>query len=121
MMNAKQSTSVLGREDIGGVTVLRFRLPTLREDEPTQDAFNRADQAVEAGRSRLVLNLDGVGFVASAALGRLVTLLHKARAAHGRLVLCNVTRAIEELLRATRLADVLLTCAGEREAVQAFA
>jgi anti-anti-sigma factor len=113
---------MLERQDVGDVTVLRMRVPTLPADETTDALFAQAYAVVdEAGRPRLVLNLDGVGYLASAALGKLIRLMQKARMAGGRLTLCKVARNLEELLRITRLADVLLTYSDEQEAVRSFA
>jgi anti-anti-sigma factor len=121
-MSEVQASQSLGREDFGDVTVLRVKVPTLPDDETTEALFRQVSSVVEdAGRSRLVLNLDGVVFLASAALGRLVTLMHKVRSAGGRLVLCRVTRNIEELLQVTHLADLLLVYGDEQEAVRSFA
>src|SRR5262245_59288461 len=113
-MSEAQVSQTLEREDFGDVTVLRVKVPTLTSDEPTEALFRQAASVVEdAGRTRLVLNLDGVVFLASAGLGQLVTLMRKVRSAGGRLVLCKVIRNIEELLRITHLADILLVYADE--------
>jgi anti-sigma B factor antagonist len=110
----------LGREDVGDVTVLRFGVPTLREDEPTAALFDEAYAVVNEGRARLVLNFDGVTFVSSSALGRLVVLLRKTQAAGGRLVVSKLGRNLEEVLRAARLADIFLAYPDEQAAVRSF-
>jgi anti-sigma B factor antagonist len=93
----------------------------LRADDSTESIFERADAVVvDDGRSRIVLNLDGVAFLASMAIGRLVTLTHKVRKAGGRLVLCKATRPIHDMLRTTHLTDVLLVYDDEQEAVRSF-
>jgi anti-sigma B factor antagonist len=120
-MSESQSGPLLGREDRGEVTVLRVKVPMLRSDETTESLFGQACSVVEGeGRPRLVLNLGGVEYLASAAVGKLVTLMRTVRSAGGRLVLCKVTRAVEELLRVTHLADVLLLYDDEQEAVASF-
>jgi anti-sigma B factor antagonist len=121
-MNDKSTASQLERQDFGNVTVLRVQSPTLREDATTGALFGQAYDAIDSGgRSQIVLNLDGVGFVASVALGKLMTLQRKARSAGGRMILCKVGRSVEELLHATRLADILLIYGDEHEAVRSFA
>jgi anti-sigma B factor antagonist len=113
---------ILQRQDFGDVTVLRMNVPTLMADDTTESLFEQAYAAVDAaGRSRLVLNLDGVVFLASIALGKLVRLMQKTRAAGGRLVLCKVSRNLEEVLRVTHLADILVSYSDEQEAVRSFA
>jgi anti-sigma B factor antagonist len=121
-MSEVQVSPALGREDFGDLTVLRVKVPTLPSDETTEALFRQAASVVEeAGRTRLVLNLDGVVFLASAALGQLVTLMRKVLSAGGRLVLCKVNRRIEEVLQVTHLAEVMLVYTDEQEALRSFA
>ena len=121
-MSETQLSPALGREDFGDVTVLRVKVPTLPSDETTEALFRQATAVVkDAGRARLVLNLGGVVFLASAALGQLVTLMRKARSAGGRLVVCKVDRRIEELLQVTHIAEIVLVYADEQEALRSFA
>ena len=120
-MGETQGGPLLGREDEGGVTVLRVKVPMLRSDETTESLFGQAGAVVEEeGRSRLVLNLGEVQYLASAAVGKLVTLMRAVHSAGGRLVLCKVTRTVGELLRITHLADVLVAYDDEQEAVASF-
>ena len=111
----------LEREDIGDMTVLRVKEPMLGAGEATEGLFDEACSLVDAaGRSRLVLNLKGVGYMASMAIGRLLVLMRKAAAAGGKLVLCHRSRPVEELFRVSRLSDLLLNYADEQEALQAL-
>jgi anti-anti-sigma factor len=120
-MSENRTAGLLEREDIGNVTVLRVKVPMLRGDEQTEALFQQAFSLVEeAGRSQLVLNLEGVVFLASMAIGRLVLLINKSRAARGRLTACRVSQTIGELLRMTHLADILLLYGDEQEAVRSF-
>ena len=61
----------------------------------------------------MVVDLSGVGFAGSAALGNFVALHRAARQRGGRLVLCNVDPTVREVLRASKL-DVLFEFAGDR-------
>jgi anti-sigma B factor antagonist len=116
-----QPSQWLEREDFDDMTVLRFKAPLLRDDETTEALFEQTFSLVEAaGRSRLVLNLDGVGFMASAAIGKLIRLMRKAGSAGGKLTLCKLSRPLEEALRVSRLSDVLLSYPDEQEALQAL-
>lgn len=117
-----QAGGSLEREDFGNATVLRVKVPMLREGETTEALFQQAFSLVEdAGRSRLVLNLDGVVFLASMAIGKLVVLINKCRVAGGKLTACRVSRTMEELFRMTRLSDILPIYGEEQEAVRSFA
>jgi anti-anti-sigma factor len=119
-MSETQASDLLAREDVGDVTVLRVREPMLRGDETTESLFAQTSALVDAGRSRLVLNFAAVVYLASMALGKLVNLLRKVRSAGGGLALCQVHTRIEEMLQMTHLADILLICGMEQEAVRSL-
>jgi anti-anti-sigma factor len=111
----------LEREDFGDVTVLRLKVAMLRTDEATEALFEQTYSLVDqAGRSRLVLNCDGLDFLSSMALGKLVTLMRKTRAGGGKLALCKVNRTIDKVLQTARLADVLLNYEDEQAAIRSF-
>ena len=65
------------------------------------------------GRPEVVVDLSGVGFAGSAALGNFVAMHRLARQRGGRLVLCNVDPTVREVLRASKL-DALFEFAGDR-------
>src|SRR5262249_55354962 len=116
-MSETQASSLLEREDFGDVTVLRLKLPTLYSDQSTASLFEQACAVVvEAHRCRLVLNCAVVVYLASMALGLLVTLMRKVNSAGGRLTLCKVTRTVQELLQVSHLADTLFSYNDEQEA-----
>ena len=120
-MSGIQPGQWLERQDFGDMTVLRVKAPMLRTDETTEAVFEQACSVVDAaGRSRLVLNFEGVGYMASTAIGKLILLMRKATSAGGKLVLCKLSRPLEEVLRVCRLSDVLPSYADEQEALQAL-
>ena len=121
-MHEKSGTFALEREDFDDITVLRIKAPMLRDDEETDALFHQTYSTVEdAGRVKVVVNVDSVVFLSSMGIGRLVTLMHKVRTAGGRLVLCKLARPIEELLQKMHLTEILLVYPDEREAIQSFA
>ena len=121
-MTKPEGSDVFEREDMGEVTVVRIKVSMLRNDDETDNLFGQVCSLVEdAGRRKLVLNLAVVEYLASAALGKLVTLLRKTRAVEGRLALCHITRTVNELLRVSHLADILPIYAEEQDAVRSFA
>jgi anti-anti-sigma factor len=120
-MTEPQPNQWLEREDFGDLTVLRIQVTMLRADDATEGVFDSACSLVDsAGRPRLVLNLERVVLLASAAVGRLVLLMRKAASAGGKLVLCKPSRPVDAVLRACHLSDVLPSYADEREALQAL-
>jgi len=59
--------------------------------------------ARKAGRPDLVIDLAGVGFAGSAALGNFVALHRLVRPKGGRIVFCNVDPTVAEVFRASKL------------------
>jgi anti-anti-sigma factor len=119
---SEKPASLLEREDVGDVTVLRVCVPMLQGDEPTDDLFRQITALVEDGsRCRLVLNLSVVEYLASRALGKLVLLSRKVRELKGRVALCQPTQTVDRLLEATHLAEIIPVYRDEREAVRSFA
>jgi anti-anti-sigma factor len=81
---------------------------------PVQDLRGVYEKHVTNGGSPdVVVDLSGVGFAGSAALGNFVALNRGTRQRGGRLVLCNVDPTVREVLRASKL-DVLFEFAGDR-------
>jgi anti-anti-sigma factor len=76
------------------------------------------DHLRRGGRADLVVDLLGVGFAGSAALGGFVALQRVARAKGGRMVFCNVDPTVFEVFRVSRL-DGLYTFAADRAAALA--
>ena len=71
--------------------------------------------AVDEGETRLALDLAQVSLIDSSGLGTIVAGFKAARAAGGSLVLVNVNRDIQSIIRLTRLDKVLAVCADEQE------
>jgi anti-anti-sigma factor len=65
------------------------------------------------GRPELVIDLLGVGFAGSAALGHFVVLHKFARQRNGRLIFCNVDPTVFEAFRVSKL-DPLFTFVADR-------
>jgi anti-sigma B factor antagonist len=63
--------------------------------------------AEELGPPRLQLDLGEVTYLTSTALGKLVSLHQRVRAADGELVVANVTAPVYELFQVTRLHQLL--------------
>ncbi len=116
------SGGLLESERVGDVTVVRVKLPMLPGDDATEELFRQLYALIgEGGCGKLVLNLAPVEYVASVTLGRLVTLVTRARAAKAGLALCQLTPVVERTLQVARLADMMSIHADERAAVQSLA
>jgi anti-sigma B factor antagonist len=119
-MTAAHGGHWLEREDVGDVTVVRLKLarPT---DEDVNTFFKQIYVLIDdMGRRNLVLDMHAVEYVTSMALGKLIMLNRKAQAAGGRLVLCSLTPAAEEIMKLTRLRDLFTVCPNEPEALALF-
>jgi anti-sigma B factor antagonist len=120
-MSGKHGSHWLEREDKGSVTVVRLKLPKTLDDGTARLIFDPIQSlATEAGRKQIVLNLSAVERVESLFLGKLVMLNRKVQASEGRLVLCQVTQALQHALESTHLTDLLTVCPTEEEAVQSL-
>lgn len=95
---------VIRIEDCGDVSVVRFVDTKLIDEEIINAIGAELGSLVEdKGRRNLRLDFTGMDYVASAALGKFLSLHRKVKAAGGRLVLCNLDPAIREVLAISRL------------------
>ena len=106
------------RRDVGPVTILD--LTGKLAGDASETLADRIDVVVDAGRSKLILNLGGVSFVDSAALGALLSKRAVAMKAGGRLKLLNLTGRVWDLMVTTKLEMVFDTFSAEDEAVRSF-
>ncbi len=107
--------------DESGVSVVRFvdrKIVDSSSIEALGDELN-ALVTVEK-RNMILLNFDGVEFLSSAALNKLISLNSKVKAAAGRLKLCCLRAEIKEVFTITRLDRVFDIRKTETEAISAF-
>jgi anti-anti-sigma factor len=97
-----------------GIFVAEFWDCLRLDPAPVQVLRKQFDEHLAKGRRPdLVIDLLGVGFAGSAALGGFVALQRVARAKGGRMVFCNVDPTVYEVFRVSRL-DSLYTFATDR-------
>jgi anti-anti-sigma factor len=121
-MAAQHTWHQLERQDIGDVTVLRFGTRRLQTEEQVRPLFQQLCRLVDdLGRSRLVLDLGGVEFIDSSAIGKLVMLNRKARLANGGLALCCLEPDVARILATMHLDDLFQVWANADEAIQSLA
>jgi anti-anti-sigma factor len=100
--------------NVNGVLVAEFWDCLRLDPGAVQDLRSKYEAHVRAGgRPEVVVDLLGVGFAGSAALGHFVALHRVARPKNGRLVFCNVDPTVFEVFRVSKL-DPLFTFAGDR-------
>jgi anti-sigma B factor antagonist len=92
-----------------------------RLDASIAPAFRQAVlQLVEAGDTRLALDLAGLEFLDSSGLGAMVAVL-KALGSRGALVVCGLHGAVQSLFQLTRMDKVFVIVPGRDEAVTRLA
>ena len=73
-----------------------------------------------SNRRQILLDFDGVEFLSSAALGKLITLDRKVKTHKGRLKMCGFRSEVQNVLAVTKL-DKVFDIRGDRaEALAAF-
>jgi anti-anti-sigma factor len=111
----------LDREDIDDVTVARFLVTRLWGEELCREVFGLLFGLVDqAGRSRIVLNLERVELMDSSAISKVVLLNHKVQAAGGRLALCRLQPRVDDLFKTMHLTGTVAIYAEEKEALESF-
>ena len=107
--------------EVGDVTVVRFRDHKIIEDINIQELGQELFQLVEIDRrGKLLLNFTSVDFLSSAALGKLITLDKKMKAHGGALKLSNIRPEIFEVFNITKLNRLFDIKEDEADALAAF-
>ncbi len=106
---------------VGDVTVVRFNDRKILDEAKIiqfgEELFSLVDLD---NRKSILLNFDGVEFLSSAALGKLITLDRKVKSHKGRLKMSNIRREIYDVFLVTKLNKVFDIHDGEAEALSAF-
>ena len=106
---------------VGEVTVVKFRDKKILDEASIQELGAELFALVEQqNRKAVLLNFDGVEFLSSAALGKLITFDRKVKAAKGRLKMSNIRPEILEVFQVTKLNRVFDIRGEEAEAISAF-
>jgi anti-sigma B factor antagonist len=107
--------------EVGDVTVIRFRDHKIVEDINIQELAQEMFQLVEKDRrEKILLNFTTVEFLSSAALGKLITMDKKVKAAGGTLKLSNIKPEIYEVFAITKLNRLFDIKEEEADALAAF-
>jgi anti-sigma B factor antagonist len=104
---------------VSGVMVLDLR-GRITLGEETEALREKVKSLVEAGYTRLILNLEEVLYVDSVGLSTLVASYTTARRQGGDVKLLRLTKRIHDLLQITRLSTVFETFDSLEEATRSF-
>ena len=106
---------------VGDVTVVRFRDKKILDEAGIQQFGAELFSLVEQdNRKSILLNFDGVEFLSSAALGKLITLDRKVKSHKGRLKMCGIRPEVYDVFLVTKLNKVFDIRSEEAEAISAF-
>jgi anti-sigma B factor antagonist len=90
---------------VDGVMVVDLR-GRITLGEETEALRGRVKRLVEAGHTRIILNLEGVDYIDSVGLSTLVSSYTSARKQGGDVKLLHLTKRVHDLLQITRLSTV---------------
>ena len=88
--------------------------------DDTKEFNETLHKLIDAGKTRIVLDLGGVKFMNSSGLGMLIGGLTTMKKAEGHLKLANVTEKIESLLIITKLIKIFESFDSVDDAVKSF-
>lgn len=108
-------------EDVGEATIAKFIDKKILDEGNIQIIGNQLFGLVdEDGRSKIVLDFENVEYLSSAALGKLITMDKKVKAAKGKLRLCNIKPEIYEVFAITRLNKLFDIRESQEQALEGF-
>lgn len=94
-------------EVVGGVLVATLTTNSLSDYE-SRVVADEIQKEAPKGLWRVILDFAEVQFMASAGIGMILTLVHQAKAQKGRVVVCNLSPEIHQVLKMTKV-DKLFT------------
>ncbi|GAB5405744.1 MAG: hypothetical protein Aurels2KO_39750 [Aureliella sp.] len=106
---------------VGEVAVVRFSDTKIVDSANIEEMGGELNGLVEQEHYKhILLNFEGVEFLSSAALNKLIALDKKVKEVGGILRLCNLRADIQEVFNITRLNRVFDIRGTEAEALKAF-
>jgi anti-sigma B factor antagonist len=116
-----QGNRRLDIEEVNDVTVARFTDKKILDESNIQIIGNQLFSLVdEDHRQKIVLDFTNVEYLSSAALGKLITMDKKVKAAGGKLRLCSIRSDIKEVFKITRLDKLFQIMDNRDKAVEGF-
>mgnify|MGYP000142817214 FL=1 len=106
--------------DVGEVSVVQFKDRKILDESNIQEMGRELFELVEQKRAKILLNFMNVEFLSSAALGKLITLDKKLKAAKGQLKLSSIRPEIYEVFAITRLNKLFDIHDDEADALATF-
>jgi anti-anti-sigma factor len=114
-------TRRLDIEEIGDITIAKFIDRKILDENNIQVIGNQLFGLVdEEGRTKIILDFSNVEYLSSAALGKLITMEKKVKAAKGKLRLCCIRPEIYEVFAITKLNRLFKICEDQERALEGF-
>ncbi len=103
------------------VAVVKFATSRILDQSNVQQLGDEFDDLVEKHNlKKIVVNFENVGYMSSAVMGKLVSLLKKVQGSGGQLRLCNIEESIYEIFEIMRFDKMFKISKTEDEAVVAL-
>lgn len=117
-MTERRRTTVV---NIGDLATVRFNDKKIVDSGNIEEMGQELTSLIETDKMKhVLLNFDGVEFLSSAALNKLILVDKKVKQVGGQLRLCNLRAEIMEVFTLTRLNRVFDIRGTEKEALKAF-
>jgi anti-sigma B factor antagonist len=115
------STQRLDIEEVGDVTIAKFIDKKILDENNIQIIGNQLFALIdEDARSKIILDFSNVEYLSSAALGKLITMEKKVKAAKGKLRLACIRPEIYEVFAITKLNRLFKICEDQERALDGF-
>ncbi len=97
----------LETQEIGDVTVIRFRDPRITNPQEIEELGRQLYQVLEFKNcSKVVIDFSPVEFISSATIGKLISLNRKVKVCNAALRLCNLRPEIQNIFHLCNLERV---------------
>ncbi len=100
------------------VVVAMVGIAQINDEENIEELGHELFAVVDQyGFSKVVLDLTGVQYITSSVVGKIITLHRKLHRINGQLVLCCLTKGVEDVLSASRMLSYFAHAATTQEAI----
>lgn len=100
---SEQDLKHIRLEKRGSVTLIRFNERRLLDEVIIREVGKELSNLAEADEAKLVLVFESIEYLASAMLGKLISLQRKIKQVNGALALCQVPSPTMEVFRLSNL------------------
>lgn len=104
------------KDKIGNFSILKIkgRIDTIHSG----DLEKEVNQLFNDGENHLIFNCDGINYISSSGLRVFLVAQKKAKAVNGKLHLCNMQPAIQEIFRISGFSNLFKIFETQEEALQ---